>query len=156
LQSLSITEYDAVVVGITDIEASLTIAQMLRDLGVKHIVCKAKSPVHGKILVRIGVDRVIYPERDMGMRVAQTLVASSILGSIVLSPQQHIVTVLAPESCIGHPVGTFPWRTETKIAILAIHRGTEAHANPGATFVIQKDDVLVLLGSSADIATVVA
>lgn len=156
LQSLSITEYDAVVVGITDIEASLTIAQMLRDLGVKHIVCKAKSPLHGKILLRIGVDRVIYPERDMGMRVAQSLVATSILGSIVLSPQQHIVTALAPESCIGHPVGTIPWRTETKIVILAIHRGTEVHANPGATFAIQADDLLVMLGSSADIATVLA
>ena len=56
LQSLSITEYDAVVIGITDIEASLTIAQMLRDLGVTHIVCKAKSALHGKILQRIGVE----------------------------------------------------------------------------------------------------
>jgi len=154
LQSLSITEYDAVVIGITNIEASLTIAQMLRDLGVTHIVCKAKSALHGKILQRIGVDRVIYPERDMGIRVAQNLVAKSITGSIVLSAQQHIVTAPAPASCIGHPVGTIQWQTETKISVLAIQRGAEVIAHPVATFVMNEGDILVLLGTSADIATI--
>ena len=153
LQSLSITEYDAVVIGITNIEASLTIAQMLRDLGVTHIVCKAKSALHGKILQRIGVDRVIYPERDMGIRVAQNLVAKSITGSIVLSAQQHIVTAPAPASCIGHPVGTIQWQTETKISVLAIQRGAEVIAHPVATFAIADGDMLVMLGTSADIAT---
>ncbi|MFM2307963.1 MAG: hypothetical protein RLY87_83 [Chloroflexota bacterium] len=153
LQSLSINEYDAVVIGITDIEASLTIAQMLRDLGVTHIVCKAKSALHGKILQRIGVDRVIYPERDMGIRVAQNLVAKSITGSIVLNPQQQIVTAPAPHACIGHPVGTIQWQTETGISILAIQRGNEVLSHPAATFVINQDDILVLLGTSADIAT---
>ena len=153
LQSLSIAEYDAVVIGITNIEASLTIAQMLRDLGVTHIVCKAKSALHGKILQRIGVDRVIYPERDMGIRVAQNLVAKSITGSIVLSAQQHIVTAPAPASCIGHPVGTIQWQTETKISVLAIQRGAEVIAHPVATFAIADGDMLVMLGTSADIAT---
>ena len=153
LQSLSITEYDAVVIGITNIEASLTIAQLLRDLGVTHIVCKAKSALHGKILQRIGVDRVIYPERDMGIRVAQNLVAKSITGSIVLSAQQHIVTAPAPASCIGHPVGTIQWQTETKISVLAIQRGAEVIAHPVATFAIADGDMLVMLGTSADIAT---
>ena len=153
LQSLSITEYDAVVIGITNIEASLTISQMLRDLGVTHIVCKAKSALHGKILQRIGVDRVIYPERDMGIRVAQNLVAKSITGSIVLSAQQHIVTAPAPASCIGHPVGTIQWQTETKISVLAIQRGAEVIAHPVATFAIADGDMLVMLGTSADIAT---
>ncbi len=153
LQSLSITEYDTVVIGITNIESSLMIAQMLRDLNVHHIVCKAKSALHGKILQRIGVDRVIYPERDMGIRVAQSLVAKSIIETIVLTPVQHLVTAPTPDTCIDQPVGTIQWKTPNGITVLAVQRGAEVFAHPGSTFVVRRGDVLVLVGKSEDIAT---
>jgi len=156
LQSLSIAEYDTVVIGITDIEASLMIAQMLRDLGVRHIVCKAKSAIHGKILSRIGVDRVICPERDMGIRVAQTLVAKNIIETIVLTSTQHVVTARAPHSCIGQPVGTIQWKTPNGVTVLAIQRDSEVFGHPGSTVEVHAGDILVLLGRSDDLAALLA
>ena len=156
LQQLSIAEYDTVVIGITDIEASLMIAQMLRDLGVRYIVCKAKSAIHGKILSRIGVDRVIYPERDMGIRVAQTLVAKNIIETVVLTSTQHLVTARAPQSCIGQPVGTIQWKTPHGVTVLAIQRDSEVFGHPGSTVEVHAGDILVLLGRSDDLAALLA
>ena len=66
---------------------------MLKEMGIKYVVAKAQSQLHGKVLCQVGADRVVFPERDMGIRVAHNLVSSNILDYIELSPEYSIVEI---------------------------------------------------------------
>ena len=81
LKSLGVRNFDCAVVAIgDDIQSSILAAIVLKDLGIKKVVAKALSELHGKVLNKLGVDRVIYPERDMGIRVAHQLVSPNLTG----------------------------------------------------------------------------
>ncbi len=86
LKSLGVRNFDCGIVAIgTDIQMSILAAILLKDLGIKTVVAKAISLLHGRALEKLGVDRVIYPERDMGVRVAHQLVTPNLLDYIELS-----------------------------------------------------------------------
>jgi len=101
LQALGIHEYDAVVVAIGDIEANLMVVQTLQELGVKRVVAKAVSHRHGRVLQRLGVTHVIFPEHDMGVRTAHSLSGDRIIDYIELSKEYNIVEIQAPRQFIG-------------------------------------------------------
>jgi len=72
LQRIGIQDIDAAIVAVgKDMASSILITSLLKELGVKYVVAKALSPLHGKVLEKVGADRVVFPERDMGMRVAR-------------------------------------------------------------------------------------
>ena len=83
LKSLGIRNFDCAVIAIgDDIQSSILTAIVMKDLGVNQVVAKALSELHGKVLTKLGVDRVVYPERDMGIRVAHQLVTPNLLDYI--------------------------------------------------------------------------
>ena len=87
LKELGIRNFDVVIVSIgSDLEASILATLIAKELGVKVVIAKAQSELHGKVLSKIGADKVIFPERDMGVRVGHNLVSSNILDFIELSP----------------------------------------------------------------------
>ena len=73
LQSIGVRNFDGVIICMTDIEDSVMIALMLKDMGAKYIIAKSKSKQHSRMLEMIGVDRIVFPEQDMGVRLAQTI-----------------------------------------------------------------------------------
>src|SRR6478735_3493126 len=96
LRALGIRNFDVVVVAIgEDIQSSILTTLILKDLGVPAIIVKAKNELHGKVLNKIGADKVIFPERDMGLRVAHHLVSPNILDYIDLSDDYSIMEMLA-------------------------------------------------------------
>ncbi|EAX48189.1 TrkA-N domain protein [Thermosinus carboxydivorans Nor1] len=97
LKALGIRNFDVVVVAIgEDIQANVLTTLLLKDLGVKYIVAKARNELHGKMLAKIGADRVVYPERDMGQRVAHNLVSTNVLDYIELSPDLSLIEPALP------------------------------------------------------------
>ena len=98
LKALGIRNFDVVVVAIgEDVQANVLTTLLLKELGVNYIVAKAKNELHGKMLEKIGADRVVYPERDMGQRVAHNLVSTNVLDYIELSPDLSLVEVTTPK-----------------------------------------------------------
>lgn len=84
MKELGLKNFDVVIVSIgTDLQASIMATLIVKELGVKQVVTKAQSELHGKVLKKIGADKVIYPERDMGIRVAHNLTSKRDRKSVV-------------------------------------------------------------------------
>ena len=87
LKDLGLRNFDVAVISIgSDIEASIMATLVVKELGIKRVIAKAQSELHRKVLDKIGADKVIFPERDMGVRVAHNLTSTNILDFIELSP----------------------------------------------------------------------
>lgn len=147
LSALGIRNFDVVVVAIgQDMQASILATVMLKELGVPNVVAKARTDLHGRVLARVGADKVVFPERDMGVRVARSLVSKSILDQIDLSPDFSIVELVAAPQFIGRNLAETAMRGKYGANILAIRRGNDVIISPGANTIIQEGDVLVTIG----------
>ena len=152
LRALGIRNLDVVVVGIgDDLQASILVVLMLKEVGVEYIVAKAHNELHGRVLERIGADKVVYPERDMGFRVANSLVSSNILEYIELSPDVGVIEVLAPERMLGKRLVELDLRNRFHVNVIAIKRGNVVNIPPGANDRIERGDVVVLVGKREDL-----
>ncbi len=148
IKTLGLKNFDKVVVAIGDLEASILTCLILREQGVKHIIAKAHTSLHGKLLEKIGVDRVIFPERDMGIRLAKNLLSSSVLDYINLSPDYSVTELLAPTFMVGASLGDLELRAKYGVNVIAIRSGEKINISPMATDVINENDLLVILGDN--------
>jgi trk system potassium uptake protein TrkA len=152
LRSLGIRNFDCVIVAIgDDIQASILTTILLKDLGVKLVVAKALSELHGRVLHKIGADRVIYPERDMGIRVAHQLVSPNLLDYIELSDQYTIVEMTVPRKFSGLSLGQLNMRARFGCSIVAINKPDGMIIAPTAGDVLQDGDVLVIIGKNEQV-----
>ncbi len=153
LKSLGLKNFDFVVVAIgTDIQASVIITLSLKDLGVGNVIAKAQSHTHGRILEKAGADRVVYPERDMGARLAKSILTSNIVDFIELSPEYSIVELSVPYFFKGKSLAVLNARAQYGVNIIAIKRGEEIIVSPQASDTIMPDDIMVVVGKNSDIA----
>jgi trk system potassium uptake protein TrkA len=155
LRSIGIQDVDVAVVSIGEnIESSLLVVMLLLELGVKSIVAKAVTPLHGRILEKLGVSRVIFPEREMAVRIAHGLVMPNVIDYIELSADFSIVEVPAPDMFVGRTLKQLELRPKYGLTLIAIKRRPRAEASevtnisPSADETIQRGDVLSLLGSN--------
>lgn len=148
LYSLGIRNFDTVIVAIgDDIEASILITLMLKEMGIKVIVAKAMNSLHGKVLKKVGADKVVFPEKDMGIRLAHSLSASSILDYIELTNQESIIEVAVPSRFIDRSISELDLSAKYGISIIAIKRGDSVIIAPDAAEKLIKKDILILLCS---------
>ncbi|MDD4600614.1 Ktr system potassium uptake protein A [bioreactor metagenome] len=149
LQALGIRNFDVVVVAIgQNIQANMLTTLQLKEMGVPYIVAKAQNALHGKMLEKIGADRVIYPERDMGKRVAHNLVSTNVLEYIALSPDLSMVEVTAPKALVGKSLLETNLRAKYAINVLAIKRKDEIIVPPLPTEKIMLEDILIVVGGN--------
>lgn len=152
LRSIGIRNFDCAIVAIgDDIQASIMTAILLKDLGVKMVVAKALTELHGKVLERLGVDRVIYPERDMGIRVAHQLVNPNLLDYIELSKEYTIVELSVPGKLNGVTLKELDPRAKYGCSVVAINKKSGVIIAPVATDVINERDVMVIIGTNKQI-----
>lgn len=150
LLSVGIKNFDVAVVAIgNDIESSILCTLILKEVGIPHIVCKAQSQLHGKVLKKIGADRVVFPERDMGIRVANNLVSTNLLDYIDLSDDFSIREITAPKFVVDKTLAELKLPTKLGINIIAIKTDPEnINITPGANDVIRSGNVLVVVGEN--------
>lgn len=155
LRAAGIQDVDVAVVSIGEnIESSLLVVMQLRELGIGTIVAKAVTPLHGRILEKLGVSRVIFPEREMAIRIAHSLVMPNVIDYIELSRDVSIVEVPAPHPFVGRTLKQLELRPRFGLTLIAIKRlpatGGAVITNiaPTADETIHAGDVLALLGSN--------
>lgn len=152
LRELGIRNFDAVIVAIgQDMQTSILVTVILKEMNVPKVVAKAQTALHGKVLSRIGADKVVFPERDMGERVARALVSNNIMEQINLSPEFSIVELVAPKNFVGKTLQELAFRRELGINILAIRRNDDIIISPGANSRVLENDVLVAIGHNDNI-----
>ncbi|MDO7788467.1 potassium channel family protein [Desulforamulus aquiferis] len=149
LKALGIRNFDVVVVAIgKNIQANILVSVMLKEMGVNKVVAKAQTDLHGKVLERVGVDKVVYPERDMGIKVAQALVSKNIMDQIALSPEHSLVEMAVPPDFINKSLEKSNARQKYGVSILAIRRGVEIIISPHPSQVMLEGDILVVIGKN--------
>jgi trk system potassium uptake protein len=157
LREVGVAEVDSAVVSLgRDMEATLLAAMALRDIGVKQLVVKAVSPLHGRILKKLGVDRVVFPEAEMGRRVAETLITPSILDYLELGEGYGVAEVSAPRQFWNKNLAEIELRTQYGVTVLAIRRASKGGqpsivANPAGAEVIREGDILVIIGEEKNL-----
>jgi trk system potassium uptake protein TrkA len=153
LRSLEIDQSDvAIVAQGSNLEASVLTTLLLKRLGVAWVVAKAKSDLHGDLLHRIGADRIIYPERDAGVRLAHQLAVRNINDYISLSQTSGIAKLTAPAHFLGRTLSELDIENHYRVNLLAIKRGQKIIAVPNYKEQIEAGDELVLVGPDQDIA----
>jgi len=148
LKALGIRNFDVVIVAIgEDIQANILTTLQLKELGVPYIVAKASNQLHGKVLEKLGADRVVYPERDMGQRVAHNLVSSTVMDYIELSPDLNIMEISVPQAIVGKTLAQTDLRAKYGINVVAIKRGDDIIVPPRPSEKIISHDILVVVGN---------
>ena len=153
LKSISIRDFDACVVAIGDNqETSVMITVLLKEHGAKNIVSKAQSDLHAKILKKLGADKIILPEYDMGVKLAHNLCNTNIYDLIDISPEHSIMSIKAPKEWAGKSLGELSARDKYGVNIIAIETD-EKNANvfPTANTVINQNDTLIVIGGNDDL-----
>ncbi|UHA71859.1 potassium channel family protein [Paenibacillus sp. 481] len=149
LKALGIRNFDVVVVAIgQDIQASILTTLILKDLGVPKIVVKAQNELHGKVLSKIGADKVVFPERDMGTRVAHNLISPNILDHIELSDDHSIVEMRVASFMIGKNLKELDIRARYGCNVMAIKNNGKMNISPYAEDRLKDGDILVLVGEN--------
>mgnify|MGYP005847011451 CR=1 FL=1 len=165
LRAAGIHNVDAAVVSIGEnIEASILIVMTLIDMDIKEVIAKAVSPIHGKVLRNIGASRIVFPERDMAVRVAASLVTPATIEELELSPYYSIVEFPAPEVIVGKTLRESRLRSDFGVNVVAIRRKVpfvreygetdfteEWNVTPSPDERIEDGDVLVVIGAKEKI-----
>ncbi len=152
LRSLGVENFDVAVVSIgQNIRDSILVTVLCKEAGVPYVMSKAVDELHAKVLRKVGADRVVFPERDMGVRVAKSLVTPNILDLMELSNDYSIAEVMAPRAWEGRTLVEVNVRRNYGLSVIAIHRGETFLASPGADTALQPEDVLIVLGKQESI-----
>ncbi len=149
LRSLGARNYDCAIVAIgSDLASSVIITLNLKALGVGKIICKAQDEIQRRALEKVGADRVVIPERETGIKLAQSLTSSGVLDFIELSPDIGIAEIRVPDSWVGKSLRELNVRAKYGVNIIAMRRegNIELTLDPGQP--LEAGIVLVLLGQN--------
>ncbi|MEX2447065.1 MAG: TrkA family potassium uptake protein [Dehalococcoidia bacterium] len=151
LQRLGVADLDAAIVGITgNLETSILATLLLKRLGVPRIIVKARNEMHGEILERVGADRVVYPERDTGMRLAHSWTSVAITDSLDVVEGYAISKVAVPRPLVNKTIGDAITSAHFNVTLVLLARGARVTVYPPPDVSLQEGDVLVIGGELAE------
>lgn len=154
LRSLGLRNFDYVIVAIgEDIQASILVTLMSKEMGVPKIVAKAQNDYHARVLEKVGADQVVHPERDMGIRLAHHLVSRNILDYIELSSDYTLAEII-----VDHPkffnktLGELDFRKRYSLTVIGMKLpDNQMIVSPDASQMVHENDVLLVLGKNQDV-----
>jgi trk system potassium uptake protein TrkA len=153
LRSLDIASFDTVVVAIgSDFESNLITTVVLKALGVRRVICKALSQRQKDILLRVGADHVILPEADAGRRLGIELAAPNLLEQIAFGDSHSVLEFRAPASMTGKTLAQLDLRNHYGANVVAVRHETSVTVSPNADHIIDKNDIIVVIGPTEKIA----
>lgn len=153
LRALGIGNFEVAVIAIgEDIQASIMATLLVKELGVKYIISKANDELHSKVLYKIGADKVVFPERDMGARVAHYVGSSNMLDFIELSDDYNIVEITPPSEWYGKTLKQLDMRAGYGVNIIAIKKVEGINVSPTAEIVIEPKDIIIALGDNKSLS----
>ena len=148
LSALGVQDFDVAFVTMgSDIRASGTIVLLLKELGAKRVIAKAQDEFHGRMLEKLGADEVLFPERDMGRRIAHNLVSGNIIDYLELSPDYSLAEVRPQPDWVGRSLGELALRSRMGVNVMAVKRGEEIDPMPRPETTFREDDVLLVIAS---------
>ena len=152
IRSLGVKQLDICFVSIgEDFQSSLIITSLLKRAGAKRVIAKANQEIQADLLMQIGADEVVYPERDLAEKLAVRYNANNVLDFIQLTKDYSIYEIPIPHSWAGKTIVEVDVRRKFRVNIIAIKCENTLQPMPPADYVFRKDDHLVVIGKSADV-----
>lgn len=154
LDSMGVSDYEAAIVCIGEkyIQNSILVTLILRDKGAKKIIAKAGTKTQGRVLSKVGADIIVYPEKDMGERVARSLISSNIMDFLEVSPDISIVETPTPDFLVGKNLIELNLRHKHGVTIISVKNAKdEIIAPPDVNYRFSKDDILFLIGKNTQL-----
>jgi len=149
LREIDITAFDTVIVAIgADFESNLLATVALKSLGVPYVISKAVTRRQREILLRVGADRVVQPEHDAGRRLAEELMAPTVLERVHLGPDYSVAEIEIPTSLSRQTLAQTDLRRRMDVTVLVIKRADQLIVSPPADTVLLDGDLLVVLGAN--------
>ncbi len=149
MNALGLRNFDVAVVAIgSDIHSNILTTMILKEMGVNYVVTKAVDPLHGKVLEKVGANKVVYPERDMGKRIALNLVSSNMLDFIEFAPNYSIIEIMATQGMMGKTLVELQFRTKYGVNVIAVKEGEQINISPEASDEIKEGDILIVVGEN--------
>ena len=148
LRSIGIRNVDHVIVAIgEDIQASILVTLMVKEQGVKYVTAKAQNEYHAKVLEKLGVDRVVHPERDMGVRIGRSLTSKNMVDYLDLDANFKLAEILItnPEF-VGKSLAEMDFRDRYGLNVIALAHSRQEMVLPSAGDVLTENDSILVAG----------
>jgi trk system potassium uptake protein TrkA len=153
LEESGILEIDTVIVAIGNfLEESIVTTLNVKEAGVRHVVAKASSEIHGTLLTKVGADLVVYPEAEMGRALARSLTQRGILERFELDPDNSIVEVMVPEEFHDHTIMDLQLRAKYGVNVIAVSQDQKFEINPDPHQKLLKGSAIIVIGSNKNIS----
>ena len=149
LRELGISNFDIAIVTMGEIGKSVLSTILLKKLGVRYIIARANNELHGSILEKIGADKVVYPEREMGTMIAHVLTLGGVIDYIQVTIGYGVVKLIAPPSFVGQTLSDlgFGPKGKWKVAVVLILRKQEVTITPSGAEMVKLGDTLIVSGN---------
>ncbi len=152
IKALGLRNFDVAVVSMGgNLQSSILVTVMLKEVGVKKVITKAQSDLHGKVLYKVGADMVIFPEKEMGIRLANSLASDNILEYIQLSDDYSIMELVVLDEWIGKDFVELNLRSRFNINVIAIKENEQITLVLSPDYKIKAKDVLMVIGKNEDL-----
>ncbi len=152
LAGIGVRNFDTAIVSIgQNIQDSILICVLLKELGIPRLIAKATEELHGKVLRKVGADRVVFPEREMGVRLAKSLLTPNVLDMMELSDAHQLVEVTLPEKWADRTIADVNVRRKYGLSILGLRRDGQFMMSPSADTAFSAGDTLLVLGDMESI-----
>ena len=152
LKEAGLFEQDTVIVAIGNyVQESIITTLNLKEGGVRHVVAKASSEIHEKLLKKVGADHVVFPEHDAGYELARSLTKPGILDRFELDPENSIVEVIVPEEFDQRTISELKLRSRYGLNVLAFSQDGKFVINPDPITILRKGSAIVVIGSNKNL-----
>lgn len=149
LESIGASNFDAAIVAISnDVQPSILVTLKLKELGVEYVVARARDELHERLLTKVGADKVIQVEKDMGKKLAKSLISPHYVDGISLSQEYSIVETIPLKSWIGKTKKEILLSLNNSITIMAVKRGETINTALPDDFRIETGDIMVIIGTN--------
>ncbi len=148
LRASGVADYDCAVVCIDDnMNDSILVTMNLKEIGVAEVVGRAMNAQHKKVLEKLGADMVVFPEEDMGSRLAQILMKKDVLDYFSFSDEYSVAEIHVPRSWVGQSILDLNIRRHYGITVIAIRRGKKLDVTPAPDVPFSAEDTVTVLGT---------
>lgn len=152
LKKLGVTNFDVAIIGIGDnLEASIMIALTLKELNMPYIIAKARDEMHTRLLSMIGVDKVVQPEKDVGIRIAKAIMHKSVIERVEFGKEYSIIEIETPKDWIGASLNGLNVRAKHGINIVCVEKADGKVVIPSADYIIEENDNLMIISPNKEL-----
>lgn len=153
LHALGVRNFDVAIIAISNnMQSSIMATILAKELGVPFVIAKAQNEIHKRVLEKVGADKVVFPEREIGVRIANNLISDNFVDYVELSDEYSIVELAVKDEWIGKTLKELNLRAKHSINVMAIRTNDDVLTiTPGPNQALKEGDVMVVIGSNIEL-----